>query len=529
MPEIPLFVSSSQAGAVQTGSFDVRFQPPLRIPEEGKNATVHIAHATIPFTEPNVSAALGNNTLIVALPNATGDGSIPQHTSSAQQQYTVVIPDGLYDVEGLQRAINMAVNGVSDPRARGHYYMRPAGSDFSEIGVDGSTGSAIAKDDVPNWCTLIPDYETNRLHIRLNYIGSAIFFGDARCTLGKVLGFTQDVNTVNETLKLLEDNSVSLDVLWAAQQGDALAQFAITIPALATGYTTASLIVKINQLVEDHLYQVEGIGPAQSPFNAMISSLTVTANPNAPGRFFSKIAYTNASLLRLRGQANSSLDTSSLPRGQLRAGLKPTSSIDNPEFGGVTPIGNPLASEAAYWTALMWGVNAFADGTGAYSAPSDAEQRTGSLIMSLGAHYPGTQVDNVSPETFSLQHHLTGTGHRTWELVDSRIAAEGSTSANFNTVTALGIAVEPIVQGPRDTSGGTSGTLARFAIPKGTQVGDAIAFEHPNPTKVSIQRFVGQDIPRLTFRLVDQDNNAVTDTQGEPFSCVAVLSYDLPQ
>ena len=194
MPEIPLFVSSSQAGATQTGSFDVRFQPPLRVPEGAKNATIHVSHATIPFTEPNVSAALKNNTLIVALPNAAGDGSITQHTSSAQQQYTVVIPDGLYDVAGLQRAINMAVNGVSDPRARGHYYMRPTGSDFSEIGADGSTGSAIAKDDVPNWCTLIPDYETNRLHIRLNYIGSAIFFGDARCTLGKVLGFTQDVN-----------------------------------------------------------------------------------------------------------------------------------------------------------------------------------------------------------------------------------------------------------------------------------------------------------------------------------------------
>ena len=55
MPEIPLFVSSSQAGATQTGTFDVRFQPPLHIPEEAKNATIHIAHATIPFTEPNVS------------------------------------------------------------------------------------------------------------------------------------------------------------------------------------------------------------------------------------------------------------------------------------------------------------------------------------------------------------------------------------------------------------------------------------------------------------------------------------------
>ena len=32
----------------------------------------------------------------------------------------------------------------------------------------------------------------------------------SKCTLGKVLGFTQDVNTVNETMKMLEDNSVSL-------------------------------------------------------------------------------------------------------------------------------------------------------------------------------------------------------------------------------------------------------------------------------------------------------------------------------
>ena len=109
------------------------------------------------------------------------------------------------------------------------------------------------------------------------------------------------------------------------------------------------------------------------------------------------------------------------------------------------------------------------------------------------------------------------------------MSAEGASSARFNTVTALGIAVEPIVQGPRDSSGGTSGTLGRFAIPKGTQVGDAIAFEHPNPVKVSVQRFVGQDIPRLTFRLVDQDNSSVTDTQGEPFSCVAVISYDMPE
>ena len=82
------------------------------------------------------------------------------------------------------------------------------------------------------------------------------------------------------------------------------------------------------------------------------------------------------------------------------------------------------------------------------------------------------------------------------------------------------------MQTARDTTGNVSGTLARYAIPKGTQVGEVIAFQPPNPVTVSVQKFVGQDISRLTFRLVDQDNNAVTDTQGEPWSCVAVISYD---
>ena len=47
-----------------------------------------------------------------------------------------------------------------------------------------------------------------------------------------------------------------------------------------------------------------------------------------------------------------------------------------------------------------------------------------------------------------------------------------------------------------------------------------------NPTKVSVQSFVGTDINRLTFRLVDQHNDPVTDLQGEHFSAVALFSYD---
>ena len=86
--------------------------------------------------------------------------------------------------------------------------------------------------------------------------------------------------------------------------------------------------------------------------------------------------------------------------------------------------------------------------------------------------------------------------------------------------------VEPIVQGPRDTSGKTSGTLARFTIPKGSQPGDILGFESKNPTKVSVQAFIGQDINRLTFRLVNQHNESITDLAGEHFSAVVVLAYD---
>ena len=215
MPQVPLFVSSSQAeGAAQNGSFNVRFQPPLRVPQGAVNTTMHIAHATLPFTEPNVSAALRNNTLVVALPNAAGTGSVTEFTTTDQHKFQVIVPDGLYDVAGLERAINIRMNAVSYPRVHANFYRRPGGNDGSAVNSDGTTGAAVALDDIPNWCTLIPDYETNRLHIRLNYPGSAIFFSDPLCTLGSVLGFTSDMNTTSETFKVLETESIGLDILW---------------------------------------------------------------------------------------------------------------------------------------------------------------------------------------------------------------------------------------------------------------------------------------------------------------------------
>jgi hypothetical protein len=67
----------------------------LHVPEGAVNTTMHIAHATLPFTEPNVSAALANNTLVVALPNAAGTGSVTEFTTTDQHKFQVIVPDGL--------------------------------------------------------------------------------------------------------------------------------------------------------------------------------------------------------------------------------------------------------------------------------------------------------------------------------------------------------------------------------------------------------------------------------------------------
>ena len=166
-----------------------------------------------------------------------------------------------------------------------------------------------------------------------------------------MLGFTSDLNTEREVFQELKTVGIGLDVLWRESLTDdsgnpvALQQFSITVPALAAGYTAAALRTKINQLVGDYLYTNYSIGPATSPFNAMIASLAVEANPTAPKSFFSTLAYTNANLVRLRGRADfspaGSLNTSTLPRGQLRAGLPATCSIYNDVFGGWGSIGNP--------------------------------------------------------------------------------------------------------------------------------------------------------------------------------------------
>ena len=153
------------------------------------------------------------------------------------------------------------------------------------------------------------------------------------------------------------------------------------------------------------------------------------------------------------------------------------------------------------------------------SNPSIQELQTAVLILALGAGNPGIET------TVEVQDQL-GSGLTTYQTATNLFRGTAQTAAHIDSITEIGLAVEPIVQGPRDTSGKTSGTLARFTIPKGSQPGDILPFEAANPTRVSVQSFVGQDITKLTFRLVDQHNDQISDLSGEHFSAVVLFSYD---
>ena len=198
MPQIPLFVSSSSEPE-QNGAFDVTFQDPLTIPDGAKNATIHIAHATLPFTEPNITEA--NNQLVITLPDVTGDHPIRERDEPTgdPQRHVLTVPVGLYDVAGLELAINTAVNHMVEPRAQS-FAKRPKATSYVTVAQDGADGADIPAGDIPNWCSLIPDYETNRLKMRLNYRHSAVYFSDERTTMGSMLGFSADIGHTVESV-----------------------------------------------------------------------------------------------------------------------------------------------------------------------------------------------------------------------------------------------------------------------------------------------------------------------------------------
>ena len=98
--------------------------------------------------------------------------------------------------------------------------------------------------------------------------------------------------------------------------------------------------------------------------------------------------------------------------------------------------------------------------------------------------------------------------------------------AKLDKITEVGITCTPLIKGGYSSTGkAAAGVLARFQL-KGNP-GGVMSFEPGVAIKTDISSFIGQDVDNLRFGLVDQNGDPVNDIQGEHWSAIMVVEYDI--
>ena len=97
--EISMIVSSDPAdGAINRSSdgsyFEIQLQDGLQIPKEALNVNLSVEESTVWWVVPNVITGQ-NDRMYIHGPD----------TTDVEQDYVVVIPQGLYDLSGINQAI----------------------------------------------------------------------------------------------------------------------------------------------------------------------------------------------------------------------------------------------------------------------------------------------------------------------------------------------------------------------------------------------------------------------------------------
>jgi len=176
--EFNLLASSNPAdGALNItpdGSrFTVQLDNPIMIPKAALNVTIDVEQATIWWVVPNIITGQ-NDKLYITAPSV-GDVLTP---------YVVTVPQGLYDLTGLNQAIQRELSNL---------------------------GAKIAPESV---ITLSPDDATNKVEVRLPYLGTSIDFTPAD-TFRDILGFNSQVipPTIVAPDVILADNTAQFNTI----------------------------------------------------------------------------------------------------------------------------------------------------------------------------------------------------------------------------------------------------------------------------------------------------------------------------
>jgi hypothetical protein len=147
--------SDPSAGAINVSSngdrFEIQLQDALQIPPEAINVQIVIEEATVWWTVPNIIAGENDKMYITCL-----------NVADALTAYVITIPQGLYDLAGLNQAI---IRELSNAGAK----------------IDPSPAVLLSADDA-----------TQKVEITLNYLGSQIDFTPLD-TPRDILGFDSQV------------------------------------------------------------------------------------------------------------------------------------------------------------------------------------------------------------------------------------------------------------------------------------------------------------------------------------------------
>jgi hypothetical protein len=167
--EISMIVSSDpNNGATNISSdgsyFEVQLQDGLKIPKDALNVNISVEEATIWWSVPNIITGQ-NDKIYITGPD----------TFDAVQNYVLTIPQGLYDLAGINEAIARELE------------------------------SAGAKIDPEPLITLSPDEATQKVQLRFNYATVSIDFTQSD-TPRVILGFDSAVYTPVPDNPLLAPN-----------------------------------------------------------------------------------------------------------------------------------------------------------------------------------------------------------------------------------------------------------------------------------------------------------------------------------
>ena len=174
--EISMILSSDPAaGAINRSAdgsyFEVQLQDGLQIPKEALNINIALEEATIWWSVPNIISN-ENNRMYITGPD----------TNDVVQNYIIVIPQGLYDLSGINQAILRELE---------------------------NQGAKINPDPL---ITLSPDEATQKVQIRFNYPTVIIDF-TANNTPREILGFNSQVlgPYVGAPVNILANNTASFN------------------------------------------------------------------------------------------------------------------------------------------------------------------------------------------------------------------------------------------------------------------------------------------------------------------------------